>query len=76
MMFDAWSNYIIVLTERNLKLATLRFLCGYFKRNRPEQRGRIAEDAQPLNHPNGMNGHNGHNYSPYNRPFYPGDEAL
>ncbi|XP_068245736.1 LOW QUALITY PROTEIN: integrin alpha-PS2-like [Palaemon carinicauda] len=47
--------------------------CGYFKRNRPEASGRGADDAQPLNPPNG---HNGHNYSPYNRPFYPGDEAL
>ncbi|KAG7170114.1 Integrin alpha-6-like [Homarus americanus] len=52
--------------------------CGYFKRHRPEQQARNGEDAQPLNptRPNNHNGVNGHNNNPYNRPYYPGDEAL
>ncbi|XP_069186792.1 integrin alpha-PS2 isoform X4 [Procambarus clarkii] len=53
--------------------------CGYFKRHRPEQRRGHSEDSQPLNPPGDRskhNGVNGHNYSPFTRPYYPGDEAL
>lgn len=63
------------------------FQCGYFKRNRPKQES-CDEATKPL-HSNGRsNGHssngtngrsyayNGSNGHSFNKPLYPGDEAL